>query len=178
MNEEAIKLDFDEYSPITANFTVLTEEIPNGDETLIYKLDYETGYQTYSGIWVEENVDYMANLENSMPKFTRELKHVDAHNDVWYPITYPHYRAVLHTIPDVEDVYQWALTRLTPILDASGLNDGNIMAMPFKFGEEEKLLYFKLDAEPFATFKWNDFTTAMDTFMAYTTNNEQSNEEE
>jgi len=179
---EKVKTTYDERSPITGNFTVMTEQVSNDDlpedsnlpKQDIYKICMETGYQTYWDSWKEDNTEFIKALESQMPTWLTGYKYVDSYKRVWYPMLAVSYVATLYPFPESDGQLGWAVATISPVQDEKELENNQILKLPLQTPEGVKLAYYKVDAESAQKWQFNEFESAFDTYHSIVGENQNS----
>jgi hypothetical protein len=181
---EKVKTTYDEKSPITGNFTVMTElieneDIPEGSDLPkhdMYKICMETGYQTYWETWKESNVEFIKHLEGQMPSWIANYRYVDSYKRIWYPMLAVSYVATLHPFPESDGQLGWAVAEMSLITDEKDLESNSIIKLPIETLEGPKLALYKVDNENAKTWKFNEFESAFDYYQSIVTDNSNIND--
>jgi hypothetical protein len=185
---QKVKTTYDEKSPITGNFTVMSEVIVHDDldegaiamglpKEDIYKICMETGYQTYWDSWKESNTEFIKTLEAQMPAWMPAYKYVDSYKRLWYPMLAVSYVATLHPYPETETQLGWAVSNISPAQDESELQTSQIIKMPIQTEEGVKLAYYKVESDTTKYWKFDEFESAFDYYHSIVTESENLNNE-
>jgi len=173
---EKVKVNYDEKSPITGNFTVLVEkiEVPkegNEGQPIMdtYKICMETGYQTYWDTWKEENPDLIANIERQMPEYIVKHKYVDSYKRIWYPMTTISYVASLYPTIDANNQLEWTVAKIYIAESEEELKDRKVVKLPVLVENETKMAYFIVDEANAKHWKLNEFESAFDEYQLIVT---------
>jgi hypothetical protein len=181
-----VKTTYDEKSPITGNFTVMSEEITNEDlpegsdlpKVDLYKICMETGYQTYWETWREVNIEFIKHLESQMPSWLVNYKYVDSYKRIWYPMLAVSYVATLYPFPESDGQLGWSVATISPVQDESDLEGNQILKLPLQTDDGVKLAYYKVNAQSAQNWKFNEFESAFDYYHSLVTDNSNINNED
>ena len=160
------KSGYDERSPITGNFSVLVEPVPdiNGKEDL-YKVCMDTGYQTYHGTWRSDNAELLAVIENQMPDYVVSAKHIDGLGVVWYPMMTLSPYGMLHPIIDSQNQMKWAISDINPVESDNELDTEQIVRMPMQTEEGVRIGLFKVSEKSNNIWELDEFEIAFGTYQ-------------
>lgn len=170
-----VSVKYDEKSPITGNFSVLTEPVTleKGDTTVedLYKICMETGYQTYWESWKETDTELVRVIESQMPKHVANHKHVDAFGRVWYPMMVISYTIAFYPFVDSDNQLKWALSKVSKVESESEL-DGKYQIIQLAVTTEDgpRMALFKI-LPPDHVWELNQFGEAFDYYQTIIVNN-------
>lgn len=141
MKENTLRLQVDEYSPITGNMCVMVEKNAN----VIYKMCMESGFVTDS--FLKESEKLLSDLEKNFPIGFRN--HVtDSFGYVWVPMSNATEKAAIFPIEKEEGKLEWGVADITPAGEAN--EDGSI---PMQVDVENALYFDKLEfSDAFSAF--------------------------
>lgn len=152
--KEDVKDTFDEWSPITGEFTVLVEDQ--------FRLDLKTGYQNSKDLWTTDNEDAIKEIEDHLPSYMIPYKFVDEDTkNVWYPMFAVKHSAVLCPIPgDTDTTFHWSVCAVEKLVDKNDINTNAVINLPCMVNGKEEMVLFKVSNTPIQVFKQNEFEEA------------------
>lgn len=153
---EELKDSFDEYSPISGKFTVLTEDQ--------FRLDLELGYQNIKDVWTEDNTEVITQLEESLPAYILPFKFVDETKNIWYPMLAFKHSGVLFPIADPATGFKWAVSSVEKLTNQDDINTHFVVNLPINVKGKEEMGLFKVANEPIQVFAKDEFELAFDLY--------------
>lgn len=102
-----LRLDYDEYSPITGEKTVLVEYDPILEDTC--KFCMKSGYETYES-WTVRNAEILK-YEEQLPDIIRNSKKIDSNGNIWYKTTMNTRNVILYP-----KLNTWVVAELNPVM--------------------------------------------------------------
>lgn len=179
MSEE-LKSGYDEISPITGNFCVLVEEIQN-EETgkyLKYKLCMESGFQTYAGMWNNDNPKELRLVEEQLPSFAKDKKVKDKNGDYWFPFTTMNYFAVIHNIIEENGDFKWVVSSMELATKDDDISKEMIVKLPIQFEDKIQMGLFKVNIGDIGKWDEFEFEEAFNVYTSYSSTEMSKYDEE